>query len=383
MTAGRPRIVLATGGTGGHVLPAMALARALAARGYAPILFTDRRGLALKDRDDFADAVAIPAATPATGGMAGRALGLAETLRGTALAWRRLGRLRPAAVVGFGGYASVPAVLAATLRKLPTVIHEQNALIGRANAFLAPRVARIATSFANTRGLSAASAAKATLTGNPVRAAIAALGTAPYPAPQMGGPFRILVTGGSQGARIFSTVVPAAIGRLPEPLRQRIVLAQQCRPEDLPAAAAAYAAMALDVSLAPYFDDIAARLAGAHLVIARAGASTAAELMAAGRPALLVPYPFAADDHQTANANALDEAGAAWLMPQPAFTPEALAARLEAFMNLPVTLEKAAAAALRLTRGDAATRLADLVASVASADGGGSRPTMVMREIAA
>jgi len=383
VSGARRSIVLATGGTGGHVLPAQALARALATRGFAPILFTDRRGLGMKEKGDFVEAVAIPAATPSVGGVLGRALGMAETLRGTLIAWRQLGRIKPAAVVGFGGYASVPAVLAASLRRLPTIIHEQNALLGRANAFLAPRVDRIATSFATTRGLGAAGRAKASVTGNPVRAAIAELGARPYPAPAPDGPFTVLVIGGSQGAHIFSTIVPAAIRLLPEALRSRLRLSQQCRSEDLDEAAAAYRAMTLAVELAPYFDDMAERLAKAQLVIARAGASTVAELVAAGRPALLVPYPHAADDHQTDNANALDEAGAAWLMPQPAFTPEALAARLEAFMALPLTLEKAAGSALRLYRGDAAARLADLVASVALADGGGSKTTTIMREIAA
>ena len=383
MTAARQSIVLATGGTGGHVLPAQALARTMAERGFAPILFTDRRGLAMKEKGGFIDAVAIPAATPSVGGVLGRAYGLVETLRGTMVAWRALGRIRPAAVVGFGGYASVPAVLAARLRHLPSIIHEQNALLGRANAFLAARVDRIATSFANTRGLSAADTAKATVTGNPVRAAIAALGAKPYPAPEPGGPFHLLVIGGSQGARIFSSVVPAAIQRLPDAVRGRIRLCQQCRKEDLDAAAAAYRAMNLAVELSPYFDDMAERLAKAQLVIARAGASTVAELVAAGRPALLVPYPHAAEDHQTDNANALDEAGAAWLMPQPAFTPEALAARLEAFMGLPLTLEKAAAAALRLYRGDAAARLADLVTSIALANGDPANRTKALREIAA
>ncbi|MFO1189129.1 MAG: undecaprenyldiphospho-muramoylpentapeptide beta-N-acetylglucosaminyltransferase [Alphaproteobacteria bacterium] len=383
MSGVRRSIVLATGGTGGHVLPAQSLARALATRGFAPVLFTDRRGLAMKEKGDFIDAVAIPAATPSAGGVFGRALGMAETLRGTLISWRLLGRIRPGAVVGFGGYASVPAVLAASLRRLPTIIHEQNALLGRANAFLAPRVDCIATSFTNTRGLSVADRDKATVTGNPVRAAIAALGSTPYPAPGPDGPFTVLVIGGSQGAHIFSTVVPAAIRLLPETLRDRIRLSQQCRKEDLDSAATAYRGMKLAVELAPYFDDMAERLAKAQLVIARAGASTVAELVAAGRPALLVPYPHAADDHQTDNANALDEAGAAWLMPQSAFTPEALAARLEAFMGLPLTLEKAAASARRLDRGDAAAHLADLVTSVALADGGGSKTATIMREIAA
>lgn len=383
MSGPQPCIVLATGGTGGHVLPAQSLAHAMAERGFTPVLFTDRRGLAMKEKGGFTDAIAIPAATPTVGGVLGRAIGLAETLRGTMIAWRRLGRVAPVAVVGFGGYASVPTMLAASLRRLPTVVHEQNALLGRANAFLAARVDRIATSFAATRGIGASETAKVTVTGNPVRAAIAALGSQPYPAPVPGGLFRLLVVGGSQGARVFSTVVPAAIGRLPEVVRSRIQICQQCRKEDLEVAAAAYRAMNLAVELAPFFDDMAERLAKAQLVIARAGASTVAELVAAGRPALLVPYPHAADDHQTDNANALDEAGAAWLMPQPAFTPEALAARLEAFMGLPLTLEKAAAAAHRLYQGDAAGRLADLVASIALADGDGSRRTTVMREIAA
>ncbi len=363
-------IVLAAGGTGGHVFPAQALAAELAARGRALALITDRRGADFEGAIDRDAIHAVPAASVSGRGLAGRLRGLAAIGLGVLQARRLLGRLGPAGVVGFGGYASVPAVLAATRMGLPSVIHEQNAVLGRANRLLAPRVRAIATSFAATAQICPADAGKAEHTGNPVRPEIAALADLPYRAPEADGRLELLVTGGSQGARVMSDVVPAALAALPEGLRRRLHVVQQCRAEDLDRVRASYAGAAIEAELAPFFGDLAARLAAAHLVVARAGASTIAEIAAAGRPAILVPYPHATDDHQSANANAFAASGAGWPMPEPGFTPEALAARVTSLAETPALLAEAARAARAEGRADAARRLADLVERRMPSNGG-------------
>ncbi|MFN4089984.1 MAG: undecaprenyldiphospho-muramoylpentapeptide beta-N-acetylglucosaminyltransferase [Alphaproteobacteria bacterium] len=348
-------IVLATGGTGGHVFPAQALAAELGARGHRVVLVTDARGGAF----DEASAVhRIRAATPGRSPVAMLKAGLDIAL-GTLTALRLLRRLRPAAVVGFGGYASVPTMLAAGWLRLPTLIHEQNAVLGRANRLLAGRVRRIATAFERMSALPATAAERTVRTGNPVRPAIAALRSRPYAPPAADERFHLLVTGGSQGARVLSEVIPAAIDALPPPLRRRLAVVQQCRPEDLEAVRAAYAAAGVDAELASFFADMPERLAAAHLVIARAGASTVAELGAAGRPAILVPYPFAMDDHQSANARAV--ADAAWVRPQRDLAAADLARLLAELMDDPAALAARAAAATAHGRPDAARLLADLV----------------------
>jgi UDP-N-acetylglucosamine--N-acetylmuramyl-(pentapeptide) pyrophosphoryl-undecaprenol N-acetylglucosamine transferase len=353
-------IVLAAGGTGGHMFPAAALAAMLLARGHRVALVTDTRGAASQA---FGDRVAMHVirAGRMSGGIAGRLRGLVDLGRGIMQARRLLRALAPRAVVGFGGYASAPPMLAAIRAGVPTLLHEQNAVLGRANRMLAARVRAIALSLPRTAGLKVEDSDKAHLTGNPVRAEIAALGQHHYPTPQPGGPFRIMVLGGSLGARVFSTIVPAAVALLDDAERARLQIVQQCRAEDLDAATAAYAATSVRTLLLPFINDVPARLADAHLLVCRAGASTVAELTAAGRPALLVPYPSAADDHQTANAQRLDDAGAAWLMPEHHLTPEMLAARLSDLMASPETLERAAACARAAGHPDADRRLADLV----------------------
>lgn len=360
----KPLIMLAAGGTGGHVFPAEALADQLLRRGYRLGLVTDRRGHAYGGTLGSLDTYRI-----AAGGIAGRGLGAKvkgamELGLGLIQARSLLVKTKPGAVIGFGGYASLPTMAAATFVGLPTAIHEQNAVLGRANRLLAARVRRIATSYAHVDHLDEAWAPKVVHTGMPVRAAIAAKREEAYPALDETGPIRLLVLGGSQGARALSEVVPAALARLPDSLRTRLSVSQQCRPEDLEQVRAAYAGTGIDASLESFFDDVPARMAGAHLVIARAGASTVAELTALGRPAILVPYPHAIDDHQTANARAVDETGGAWLMPQPAFTPDSLAARLESLFTQPGTLPRAAECARKAARPDAAGRLADLVADL-------------------
>jgi UDP-N-acetylglucosamine--N-acetylmuramyl-(pentapeptide) pyrophosphoryl-undecaprenol N-acetylglucosamine transferase len=354
----QPLILLAAGGTGGHVFPAEALAGTLLERGYRLGLVTDKRGHAYGGTLGALETYRISA-----GGIAGRSplaklKAVAELGIGVLQARGLLGRLAPAAIVGFGGYASLPTVVAASLAGIPAALHEQNAVLGRANRLLAGRVCRIATSYADVRYVDERLKAKVTQTGMPVRAAVGALRDTPYPALGEDGPIRLLVLGGSQGARVLSEVIPAALAALPEGLRARIEISQQCRPEDLEAVRAAYAGTGIAATLESFFTDVPERMAASHLVIARSGASTVAELTALGRPAILVPYPHAIDDHQTANAHAIEDAGGAWLMPQGAFTPEALAARLESLFTQPGTLARAAGCARGRTarRGGAPCR---------------------------
>jgi UDP-N-acetylglucosamine--N-acetylmuramyl-(pentapeptide) pyrophosphoryl-undecaprenol N-acetylglucosamine transferase len=369
MTARQRLVLLAAGGTGGHMFPAEATARELMARGHRVALVTDRRGAGLADR--FAGAEVL---TIAAGGVAGRDLlqrGLAVLRLGTGLlqARRLIARLKPDAALGFGGYASLPTMGAALLAGVPTALHEQNAVLGRANRLLAPRMRLIATSFEGTRAIREADQAKVVVTGNPVRPDIAALAGAPYQPPGEREPFRLLVTGGSQGARVFGRVVPGAIARLPVDLRARLKIDQQARPEDLETVTAAYRDAGVAAEVAAFFKDMPARLAVCHLLICRAGASTCAELTASGRPAILVPYPHAIDDHQMANAQAIDTAGGAWLIPERCFDEAKLARRLEALVAMPETLASAARAAHAVGRVDAAGRLAAVVERLLPANG--------------
>jgi UDP-N-acetylglucosamine--N-acetylmuramyl-(pentapeptide) pyrophosphoryl-undecaprenol N-acetylglucosamine transferase len=364
-TARTPSILLAAGGTGGHVFPAEALARELLARGLRVGLVTDRRGGAFGDALPEVTVHRIHAASP--GGGAKGALTAALRLgQGLIEANRLVRRLRPAAVVAFGGYACVPTAAAAALAGIPTILHEQNAVLGRANRLLAGRARRIAVAFTNLSGVRESDRAKLVRTGNPVRPPIAARQGTPYRTPDGDGPVLVFVTGGSQGARVFSEVVPAALALLPADLRARLHLAQQCRPEDLDGASAALAPLGLGgVELQAFFTDVPDRLVACHLAVCRAGASTVAELTCIGRPAILVPYPHATDDHQTANAAAVAAAGAAWTMPQGEFTASALAGRLSALLTQGDELGQAAAAARRWGTSDAAARLAHVVLDVA------------------
>lgn len=374
-------ILIAAGGTGGHVFPAQALAAALAARGREHGFITDRRGAEFHSGEVYR----VSAAAVTGRSLAGRLRGLAAVAFGLLQARRLLRRLAPAGVVGFGGYASVPAVLAAAQLGLPTVIHEQNAVLGRANRLLAPRVGALATAFAEVAQLSDSDRAKAELTGNPVRAAVAALSEISYPAPGIDSSLSILITGGSQGAAVMTQVVPGAFSSLPGPLRRRLRVVQQCRPEHLDAARAIYHEAGIKAELAAFFDDMPQRLKTAQLVIARAGASTVAELTAAGRPAILAPYPAAADDHQTANAHAFERAGGGWLMGDSEFTTEAVAARVAGFLEEPQRLAEAAAKAHAMGIPDAAGRLAGLVEERMPVAGraGPARLHTILGEIAA
>lgn len=365
MSGTRP-ILLAAGGTGGHVFPAEALARTLIARGHAVRLATDPRGRAFGDRLPEVPVDAVRSATVAPG-LVGKLK--TATLLGLGYLDARgvLRRHRPAAVVGFGGYPSAPTVLAAARAGIPVLLHEQNALLGRVNRWLAGRAAAIATGFP-LQGT--AENRRVEVTGNPVRPAIAARADAPYPAPTADGRLTLLVLGGSQGARVFSELIPAAVALLPEGLRSRLSIVQQSRPEDIETCRGRYAAIGADATLSTFFDDVPERLAAAQLVICRSGASTAAELATIGRPAILVPYPFAMDDHQTANARAIAGSGGGWLMPQSELTPEVLASRLEHLYTRPSVLVEAAGAARAAAHPDAADRLADLVLALAGQEAG-------------
>lgn len=353
-------VALTAGGTGGHMFPAVALGAALIERGYRVMLLTDARGADYGRRVQGIESHVIPAASPSRGGIAGKVGFLFTMARGAWAARGLLRRQRVILVVGFGGYASFAAAFMAARGGIPVILHEQNAYLGLANRKLAPLARGIALSFRKVAGIPRTTAEQ-TLTGNPVRADIIALAEAPYRAPTDEGPISLFITGGSQGARVFSEVVPEAFALLDEAQRARFSVTQQCRPEDLDDVRAAYDRLGVAAELASFFDDVPHRLAGAHVVICRAGASTCAEVTVAGRPAIFVPYPHAADDHQTHNARALAEDGVGWFMPQPEFTAEALADRLRGFLTDPAALTEAAAASRRAAHADAAERLADLV----------------------
>jgi UDP-N-acetylglucosamine--N-acetylmuramyl-(pentapeptide) pyrophosphoryl-undecaprenol N-acetylglucosamine transferase len=358
-------VLLAAGGTGGHLFPAAALASALRARGIEVDLATDER--ALKYGAEFpARAIhAIPSGTPTRAGVVAKAEAAARLGLGVAVAARLLMRLKPAVVVGFGGYPTVPPLVAASLLRVPSVLHEQNAVLGRANKFLAGRVGVIAAGFPDLGGVPEALKAKLRYAGNPVRPAVLTAAATPFPG-FADGKLRVLATGGSQGARVMSEVVPAALALLSSEERARISLVLQARGEDRAQAAAQCARLGFQAVIAEFFPDLPARIAAAHLVVARAGASTVSELAVIGRPSILVPYPHALDQDQAANAALLAKAGAAEVVRQPEFTPEALAARLRAALADPAALQAKAEAARRAGVPDAAERLAAIVAEVAA-----------------
>jgi UDP-N-acetylglucosamine--N-acetylmuramyl-(pentapeptide) pyrophosphoryl-undecaprenol N-acetylglucosamine transferase len=353
-------IVIAAGGTGGHFFPAEALAGELVRRGRRVVLFTDARSGGMTS-EVFAgcerhviSGAGIAGRGPTKAGRAVLSLAL-----GTHQASNILAGLNSAAVVGFGGYPSVAPVLATRLlrRRPPVLLHEQNAVLGRANRVMARFADILALSFKAVTRVPAS--ARTTITGNPVRPAIAALAGAPYTPP--GALVRLLVLGGSLGARVLSDVVPAALAALPAPLRRILRVTQQCRSEDLDRVEAAYRAGGISADLGAFFADVAGRLDTAQLVIARAGASTVAELAVIGRPAILVPLPGAIDDHQTANARALAAVGAAWVMNQNEFTPRTLSDSLQRLLADPAGLSHAASDAARQGQPRAAATLADLV----------------------
>ena len=343
------------------MFPAQALARELLARGKRVALVTDRRGGGFGPDLAQVETHRISAGGLAGRGLAGKAVNVLRLGLGFLQARGFIKSQGASVVVGFGGYPSVPTVLAGSSLRLRIVLHEQNAVLGRANRLLASRADVLATSFSRVEAIPEACAARVHVTGNPVRPAIAALSRRPYAIPDGADTIRLLLTGGSQGASVFNDIVPEALCRLPETLRARVQISQQVRGPEVERIAKAYDACGVRHDLRAFFDDMPERLAAAHLVICRAGASTVTELAAAGRPGLLVPYPTATDDHQTANAQRLAEAGGGWLIPQEALSASYLAERLTSLLSNPGLLAKASSCARAAARDNAAQVLADIV----------------------
>lgn len=355
-----PLAVIAAGGTGGHMFPAQALAETLLARGWRVSLSTDPRGATFAG--GFPAAVrrqVVPSATPARGGTAARLAVPLKIAGGVLSSLARMIWDRPAVVAGFGGYPSIPALGSAWLLRVPRLIHEQNGVLGRVNAVFAGRVDAVACGTWPTE-----LPVPGEHTGNPVRATVHDKAGAPY-IPPGDYPMSLVVIGGSQGARVLSQVVPAALAALPDSIKRHLRVAQQARPEDTERVTAAYAAAGIQAEIAPFFSDIARRFSEAQLVIARAGASTVADLTVIGRPSILVPYAAAIRDEQTANARGLVEGGAAILMPESQFNPQSLADQIALILGQPEAAERMAAAALALGKPDAAERLADLAERLA------------------
>jgi len=355
--------VLAAGGTGGHMVPAAALAAELIARGHSVALVSDERGVRFPGLFDGIETHIVPA-----GRLSGGPVGWLRA-GGAMLAGRRMTiglfkAQRPAAVIGFGGYPALPALLGAFALGIPTAVHEQNAVLGRVNRLVAGKVSAIATSYPDVERLAPKHRPKTHLVGNPVRESVRLLRERPYPLLEEDGIFRVLVTGGSQGASVLSEVVPDGLALLPISFRRRLQVTHQARIEDIDAARAKYADLSIAAELATYLPDLPEQLAWAHIVIARAGASTLAELTCAGRPAILVPLPSATDDHQTANAREMTQAGGARTIPQRSFTPIELAKQMQKLGLDPAALENAAARARGCGRPDAVRDLADLVESL-------------------
>ena len=356
--------VLAAGGTGGHMIPAHALAAELRRRGHGVLLITDDRGARFPGLFDKVPIHILPAGRLG-GGPIGWLKALNAVVRGRAEAKNIYRQHRPDAVVGFGGYPAFPALLAASALHIPTLLHEQNAVLGRVNRLLAGDAVAIGTAYEEVERLKPRYRGKAVVIGNPVRDDIARLGEMPFPDFDEYSPFKILVTGGSQGATVLGEVVPEGLGLLGPSLRHRLQVAQQCRPDDIERVRARYAELGIPAELLTYIEDMGAKYADAHLVIGRAGASTIAELTAAGRPAILIPFAAATDDHQTANAREMTAAGGARTIQQSAFTPDVLARQIEAMAGDPVALNNAAQRALSVGRPHAARDLADLAERVA------------------
>lgn len=356
-------ILLAAGGTGGHLFPAEALAHSLTARGVPVELVTDERAVAYGDSFPARAMHIVASATPRGGSFFAKAQAVASLAYGTAQASGLMKRVQPRAVIGFGGYPTVPPLLGAAFLGLPTVIHEANAIMGKANRFLSGRVDRIAAGFPNLN-VPPPLQGKVVVTGNPVRPNVLKAAETPYVAFD-DGVVKVLVTGGSQGARIMADIVPPAVATLPEALRAKLRIVQQTRAEDMERVRETYAAAGVDAELAPFFTDLPQRIANAHYVIARSGASTVSELAVIGRPSLLVPLPQSLDGDQAANAKILEQRGAAEVVPQVNFTPDFLSARLGGLIQTPGDLTARAEAAKQAGVSDAAERLADLVLSVA------------------
>ncbi len=362
MMSDAPLLVIAAGGTGGHMFPAQALAEAMLARGWRVKLSTDARGA--RYTGGFPQDVSIEQVKSATfsrGGVAGKLAAPFKLAAGVLSAMMAFRKDRPSAVVGFGGYPSFPAISAATLMKLPRAIHEQNGVLGRVNQVFAKRVNAVAC---GTWPTDLPEGVEGVFTGNPVRGAVLERASAGYISPG-DYPMSIVVIGGSQGARILSEVVPAAIAALPDALKTHLRVAHQARDEDAETAAATYAQAGIDAEVQPFFEDVPSRFAEAQLVISRSGASSVADISVIGRPSILVPFAAATADHQTANARGLVEAGAAIMVPESQLTPDTLAANIETILTNPDGALKMVQAALSVSRPDATERLVEIVETLA------------------
>ncbi len=358
-----PHLVIAAGGTGGHMFPAQALAEAMVRKGWRVTLSTDARGA--RYAGGFPHVVAVEkvgSATFARGGVAEKALVPFRIAGGVTAAAMKMLRDKPAVVVGFGGYPSIPALSAATLLRIPRMIHEQNGVLGRVNRLFAGRVDAFAC---GTWPADLPQGVQGVPTGNPVRGAVRERAASPY-IPPGDYPMSMVVIGGSQGARILSDVVPAAVAALPEPLRANLRIAHQAREEDVARVGAAYAEAGVKAEVQTFFTDVPRRFSEAQLVIARAGASTIADLSVIGRPSILIPYAAATADHQTANARGLVDAGAAILIPESKLDPAALASQIALVLENPDGAVQMAHAALSLGRPDATERLVEMVEALAA-----------------
>jgi UDP-N-acetylglucosamine--N-acetylmuramyl-(pentapeptide) pyrophosphoryl-undecaprenol N-acetylglucosamine transferase len=357
-------IVLSAGGTGGHLFPAQALAGELQKRGHGVVVMTDARFKNYATAFPNARIETVPSAAFSDRSFVGLLSSPFEIIAGIAMSWVKLSHLKPAAVVGFGGYPSVPVMVAAILKRIPTAILSPDALLGRANRLVMNYVDLIAANLPLVRFLPK-DMGKIVYTGNTLRPEVVALANAPYDTPTATGSLKLLVFGGSQGARFFSEAVPAAVALLPDAVRSRLDIVQQCRPEDLEAVKAIYAKAQVKAELAPFFNDLPGRMAAAHLVIARSGAGTVSELAVIGRPAILVPLPHALDDNQTPNADALANAGGGWRMRQSELSPQRLAGMLATAFSAPDDLARCAAAARSIAKVDGTERFADAVLKIA------------------
>ena len=365
-------VILAAGGTGGHMVPAHALAAELKARGHGVGLVTDARGAKIPALFEDVPVHILPAGRVGGGPIAWMKAAM-SVLAGRREAKQLYRQFQPDVVLGFGGYPAFPALLAASAMGIPTVLHEQNAVLGRVNRLLAGDAEAIATAYEEVDRLKPKHKAKAVLVGNPVREEVTRLGEAPLPPFDEFAPLKVLITGGSQGATVLGEIVPEGLGALSPAIRHRLQIVQQCRPDDIEQVRARYSELGIPAELMTYITDMPDKIAEAHLVIARAGASTIAELTAAGRPAILVPLPSATNDHQTANAREMAKAGGARMIPQGEFTPDTLARQIEALAEDPQALANAAARALSVGRPHATRDLADLVERI----GGGLSPVPV------
>lgn len=364
-----PRAVfLATGGTGGHIFPAEAVAQKLLAAGFQPVYMTDARfqkfAHALASVRDGKAAVHVLASGGTGGGVKKKLMALPQMLQGMLQARRLIRQYQPVAIVGFGGYPSFPATVMGVLTRVPVVLHEQNAVMGRVNRLLACGAKRVALSFTDTARIPAAARERAVVVGNPVRAAVVAVREKPYPALEPQSSLNLFIMGGSQGASVFSEVVPVALAGLSPQDRQRLQIVQQCREADLASVKTQYDTAGIKAEVASFFSDVPERLAAAHLVISRAGASSVTELMAAARPAVLVPLPHAMDDHQTHNAQALVSAGGGWCVAQPEFTVGWLKELIQPCFHDPEMLLSVQKALAHQPMQEAAERLVELIKDV-------------------